>query len=77
MSCCKLRDNPFFLQHAPHGGAHGQDRRLGIFRQLQLLVGAFKAELRDGEAQRLVGFLKGVARYRIERGQLFAHSRCL
>src|ERR1700735_2042275 len=45
-------------QHALRGNRNCEDRGLGKLRQLQLLLGAFKAQLRKRKPERLVGLVK-------------------
>ena len=56
---------------------NGKDRRLGELRQAKLLFGSAKAELRQVEAQRVVRFLKGLARNREGRSEVAAHADAL
>jgi len=44
-------------QHAEHRDRGGQDRRLRVPGERQLVLGALEAELRDREAERGVGLL--------------------
>ena len=48
-------------QNAQRRHGDGKDRRLGELGQPKLLFGSVKAKLRQVEAQRVVGFLKGLA----------------
>ena len=52
----------------------GEQRGLGVFGQLELILGAFKAEAGDGEAERLVGLLKDAPRGGVGLGEGLAHA---
>jgi len=70
-SCSSRRQNP----ERRHG--YGEDRRLGELREPKLLFGSPKAELRQVEAKRIIGFLKGLARDGKGRGEVAAHADAL
>ena len=46
------------LQHPERGDRYRQDRRLGVFRPVQVGFGAAKAELAEVQAQRVLRFLE-------------------
>src|SRR5215831_1883617 len=72
-----LRNHTLLLQYAGYGSAHGEDSGLSVLRHLQLIVGPFKTQLREREAEHVIGFLEGVAGDRVKSRQLFSHARCL
>ena len=65
------------LQHAPGCHRDRQNRRLSDFRQLQLIFRTFKTQLRKLVTERGVGFVKGLARHRIQGGKFLAHAHGL
>ena len=73
----KVRRQTLFRHHAISRHRHGQNGRLRVRRELQFLFAAFKAHFGDGEAQRMIRFLKHSAGRGIIFRQLFAHARVL
>ena len=65
------------LQHRVEGRRDGQDGRLRVFRQLQLILGTFEAELRDLEPEGLVDFVKDTARVRVSLEEIASHAGVL
>ncbi len=59
-----VRGDSSLGQNAQRRHGYGKDRRLGELGQPKLLFGSVKAEVCQIEAQRLVGFFKGLARER-------------
>ena len=65
---------PLFRKDAGGGDGDGEDRGLGVLGELELVFGAFKDELREREAERLVGLLKGGASGGEVVGEVAAHA---
>ncbi len=64
---------PRVPEHRPDGGAVGEERRLGVHRERELLGGAFPAEAREREAQGVVRLLEDGARGRERIRQILPH----
>jgi hypothetical protein len=59
MSGCECGRDPVFGEHAPGDHAYGEDGRLGVFSEAQLVFGTVKKNAAQGKSQRFVGFGKG------------------
>ena len=77
MSSQIVRGDSRLGQNTECGNGYGKDRRLGKFGQPKLFFGPVEAEVRQVEAQRLVCFVKGLARYGKGLGQVEAHANAL
>ena len=55
------------------GNAGGEKGGLGYFREAQSILGSLEADSRDGETQRVVGFLKHMPRLREGSGHETSH----
>ncbi len=64
----------FLFEHAQHGDGVGHDRGLGICGEGQLVLGAFRHQLRQLLAERLVDFLENFTRMRARGGERTAHA---
>ena len=72
-----IRGCASFGQNTERRNGRGEDRRLGELSQPQLLFGSVKTELRQVEAERVIGFLESLARDRESRGEVAAHADAL
>jgi hypothetical protein len=70
----ELRAQPFGRQQAPRGDAHGEDGRLCVLGERQLIGGAVEDEAAQRLAQRRVGLGEGVAADGKPIGQRAAHA---
>ena len=61
-------------QHASRGGADGQDGRLGVFRQRQLVLGPVEAQAGQRPAERGVGLVERRPRFGKRLGQRPSHA---
>ena len=68
------RDAAFLFEHAQHRDGIRHDRRLGVFRQGQLILGAFRHHLEKVLAQSVVDFLEDLAGHRAGRGEFGTHA---
>ena len=66
-----------FFEHGVNRGRHGENRRLRVLGELELIVGTFEAELRDREAERGVDVVEDAARGRERLGDVLPHSGVL
>src|ERR1035438_9208563 len=55
------------------GGGNGEQGRLRVLGELELLFGSFEAEAGEGQAERIVGLLKDPSRGGVRTGQSLAH----
>ena len=65
------------LEHRVQRGRDGEDRRLRVLGELELIVRTFEAELRDREAEGGVDVVEDAARGRILLGDVPAHAGVL
>ncbi len=64
-------------KHAKHRDRRGQDRRLRVLGQREVILGTLPAQLRQREAERIVGLVVGLLREgRLDR-QIAAHADSL
>jgi hypothetical protein len=61
----------------PRGRAVGEERRLRVVRQRQLVGRTLEREERQWDAERGVGGFEDLARGRKARGEVLPHPRCL
>ena len=61
-------------QHAPSRNADRQNRRLGVFSELELILRPIKDQPREREAESLVGLGKGLGGNRKALGEFAAHA---
>ena len=66
-----------FFEHGMNRRRDGENGRLRILGELQLLVGTFEAELGNRESERGVDVVEDAARGGKGRGDVLAHPRVL
>ena len=66
-----------FGEDGEGGNGDGEQRRLGIFSELELVFGACKAEAGEGETERIVRFFKDAPRGGVRIGKTLAHTHGL
>ena len=61
MACGEGGLNASISEDARGGDGDGEDRRLGVLGELELVFGALEDELREGKSEGFIGFVEGGA----------------